>query len=155
MPCCATFSAVTTNWPPRCAASRRPLESPGLVGGRSAAGLSEKTGKPFSPPAISTADDRARQSPPPQRGRLADPPAEAGLDGVVLEGDAVRLVKPVPVDKLPGFAEGDVSVQDAGAQLAADWLEVADGMRVLDACAAPGQNPPSAGARPTGSDRGG
>lgn len=63
---------------------------------------------------------------------------EAGLDGVVLEGDAVRLVKPVPVDKLPGFAEGDVSVQDAGAQLAADWLEVADGMRVLDACAAPG-----------------
>lgn len=63
---------------------------------------------------------------------------EAGLEGVVLEGDAVRLVKPVPVDKLPGFAEGDVSVQDAGAQLAADWLEVADGMRVLDACAAPG-----------------
>lgn len=63
---------------------------------------------------------------------------EAGLEGVVLEGEAVRLVKPVPVDKLPGFAEGDVSVQDAGAQLAADWLEVADGMRVLDACAAPG-----------------
>ena len=63
---------------------------------------------------------------------------EAGLEGVVLEGDAVRLVKPVPVDKLPGFAEGDVSVQDAGAQLAADWLDVADGMRVLDACAAPG-----------------
>ena len=63
---------------------------------------------------------------------------EAGLEGVVLEGDAVRLVKPVPVDKLPGFAEGDVSVQDAGAQLAADWLEVAEGMRVLDACAAPG-----------------
>ncbi|WP_277060700.1 16S rRNA (cytosine(967)-C(5))-methyltransferase RsmB [Rivihabitans pingtungensis] len=63
---------------------------------------------------------------------------EAGLDGVVLEGDAVRLVKPVPVDKLPGFAEGDVSVQDAGAQLAADWLDVAEGMRVLDACAAPG-----------------
>lgn len=63
---------------------------------------------------------------------------EAGLEGVVLEGDAVRLVKPVPVDKLPGFAEGDVSVQDAGAQLAADWLDVAEGMRVLDACAAPG-----------------
>lgn len=63
---------------------------------------------------------------------------EAGLDGVVLEGEAVRLVKPVPVDKLPGFAEGDVSVQDAGAQLAADWLDVAEGMRVLDACAAPG-----------------
>ena len=51
---------------------------------------------------------------------------------------AITLTKPVPVDKLPGFAEGVVSVQDAGAQLAASWLEVKDGMRVLDACAAPG-----------------
>ncbi len=51
---------------------------------------------------------------------------------------AITLTKPVPVDKLPSFAEGVVSVQDAGAQLAASWLEVKDGMRVLDACAAPG-----------------
>jgi 16S rRNA (cytosine967-C5)-methyltransferase len=42
------------------------------------------------------------------------------------------------VDKLPGFGAGVVSVQDAGAQLAAPLLDVADGMRVLDACAAPG-----------------
>ncbi len=48
------------------------------------------------------------------------------------------LVRAVPVTQLPGFAEGVVSVQDAGAQLAAPLLEVADGMRVLDACAAPG-----------------
>jgi len=37
-----------------------------------------------------------------------------------------------------GFSAGDVSVQDAGAQLAVELLQVDDGMRVLDACAAPG-----------------
>ena len=42
------------------------------------------------------------------------------------------------VDKLPGFRDGLVSVQDAGAQYAAHFLDVQDGMRVLDACAAPG-----------------
>jgi 16S rRNA (cytosine967-C5)-methyltransferase len=51
---------------------------------------------------------------------------------------AVRLKTPVTVDKIPGFADGVVSVQDAGAQLAAQLLNVRDGMRVLDACAAPG-----------------
>ena len=51
---------------------------------------------------------------------------------------AVRLDTPMPVDRIPGFNEGVVSVQDAGAQLAAQWLGVRDGMRVLDACAAPG-----------------
>ncbi len=43
-----------------------------------------------------------------------------------------------PVTGLPGFAAGAFSVQDAGAQLAAPLLALADGMRVLDACAAPG-----------------
>jgi 16S rRNA (cytosine967-C5)-methyltransferase len=42
------------------------------------------------------------------------------------------------VSLLPGFAEGLVSVQDAGAQLAATLLNAGPGMRVLDACAAPG-----------------
>jgi 16S rRNA (cytosine967-C5)-methyltransferase len=51
---------------------------------------------------------------------------------------AVRLATPMPVDRIPGFAEGVVSVQDAGAQRAAQLLDVRDGMRVLDACAAPG-----------------
>lgn len=51
---------------------------------------------------------------------------------------ALTLVKPVPVHDLPGFAEGLVSVQDLGAQYAAGLLEVGTGMRVLDACAAPG-----------------
>jgi 16S rRNA (cytosine967-C5)-methyltransferase len=51
---------------------------------------------------------------------------------------ALLLEKPVGVDKLPEFFAGDVSVQDAGAQLAAPLLDVHDDMRVLDACAAPG-----------------
>ena len=51
---------------------------------------------------------------------------------------AVRLERPCGVDELAGFRDGDVSVQDAGAQHAARLLDVADGMRVLDACAAPG-----------------
>ncbi|WJF90137.1 16S rRNA (cytosine(967)-C(5))-methyltransferase RsmB [Paraburkholderia bonniea] len=51
---------------------------------------------------------------------------------------AVRLDTPMPVERIPGFNQGVVSVQDAGAQLAAQWLKVQDGMRVLDACAAPG-----------------
>jgi len=51
---------------------------------------------------------------------------------------AVRLERPIAVAQLPGFSEGIVSVQDAGAQLAAKLLDVRPGMRVLDACAAPG-----------------
>lgn len=50
----------------------------------------------------------------------------------------VQLDKPVPVDVLPGFSEGYVSVQDGAAQLAAGLLDLAPGQRVLDACAAPG-----------------
>jgi 16S rRNA (cytosine967-C5)-methyltransferase len=51
---------------------------------------------------------------------------------------AVRLAVPQPVESLPGFADGLVSVQDAAAQLAAGFLGLEPGQRVLDACAAPG-----------------
>jgi 16S rRNA (cytosine967-C5)-methyltransferase len=53
-------------------------------------------------------------------------------------GQGVRLGTPVPVDLLPGFADGAVSVQDGAAQLAAVLLDLSPGQRVLDACAAPG-----------------
>uniref|UniRef100_A0A4W5LT52 SAM-dependent MTase RsmB/NOP-type domain-containing protein n=1 Tax=Hucho hucho TaxID=62062 RepID=A0A4W5LT52_9TELE len=62
----------------------------------------------------------------------------SGRGAKVLGGAAVRLDVPCNVRDLPGFAEGQVSVQDFGAQQAALRLDVADGMRVLDACAAPG-----------------
>ncbi len=51
---------------------------------------------------------------------------------------AVIIEPPRPVHKIPGFADGLVSVQDAGSQLVADFLPLKDGDRVLDACAAPG-----------------
>jgi 16S rRNA (cytosine967-C5)-methyltransferase len=52
--------------------------------------------------------------------------------------DALCVSPALPVDRLPGFAEGHVSVQDPAAQLAAILLDAADGERILDACAAPG-----------------
>ncbi|MDQ9169243.1 16S rRNA (cytosine(967)-C(5))-methyltransferase RsmB [Oxalobacteraceae bacterium R-40] len=63
---------------------------------------------------------------------------EAGIQAVRVGPQAVRLARPVPVQQIPGFEEGMVSVQDAAAQLAAPLLDLAPGMRVLDACAAPG-----------------
>lgn len=63
---------------------------------------------------------------------------ENGIDARRIGPQAVRLARPVPVERIPGFAEGLASVQDAAAQLAAPLLDLADGMRVLDACAAPG-----------------
>ena len=60
------------------------------------------------------------------------------LSSRLVAPDALQLDKPVPVDRLPGFFDGMVSIQDAGAQYAARLLDVHDGMRVLDACAAPG-----------------
>jgi len=64
--------------------------------------------------------------------------AALGIDVRRIGEVAVRLSQPRGVDALPGFGEGEVSVQDAGAQLAAPLLDARDGMRVLDACAAPG-----------------
>ena len=63
---------------------------------------------------------------------------ERGLAGELMGAQAILLERPVPIEALPGFAAGEVSVQDVGAQLAAPFLDVRPGMRVLDACAAPG-----------------
>ncbi len=60
----------------------------------------------------------------------------AAVPGIV--PTAVVLLEPVGIDALPGFAEGRVSVQDAGAQVAAYLLDAQPGERILDACAAPG-----------------
>lgn len=65
---------------------------------------------------------------------------EAGIGARLLSDypAAILLDRPQPIDRLPGFSDGLVSVQDAGAQHAAPMLDVEEGMRVLDACAAPG-----------------
>jgi 16S rRNA (cytosine967-C5)-methyltransferase len=62
----------------------------------------------------------------------------AGIAAHHLGGTAIQLQHPLPVSKLPFFEEGWVSVQDAGAQWAAPLLDLQPGMRVLDACSAPG-----------------
>lgn len=63
---------------------------------------------------------------------------DAGLPAHQTGPDAVTLDRAVPVHSLPGFDDGQVSVQDAGAQWAARLLDAQPGERVLDACAAPG-----------------
>jgi 16S rRNA (cytosine967-C5)-methyltransferase len=62
----------------------------------------------------------------------------AGIAARPLGEQGLLLERPVGVGELPGFAAGEVSVQDAGAQRAAACLDLHDGQRVLDACAAPG-----------------
>ncbi|MBU6415554.1 MAG: 16S rRNA (cytosine(967)-C(5))-methyltransferase RsmB [Xanthomonadaceae bacterium] len=52
--------------------------------------------------------------------------------------DGVALASNTDVARLPGFVAGHFSVQDGAAQCAADFLDLHDGLRVLDACAAPG-----------------
>ena len=78
--------------------------------------------------------NRRRLTPEQYLARLA----EHGLSGERIGEQAVLLERPSPIETLPGFSAGEVSVQDAGAQLAAPLLDVQPGMRVLDACAAPG-----------------
>lgn len=50
----------------------------------------------------------------------------------------ITLGTPCPVEKLPGFNDGRVSIQDIAPQLAASLLDIKSGQHVLDACAAPG-----------------
>jgi 16S rRNA (cytosine967-C5)-methyltransferase len=70
-----------------------------------------------------------------QAGIAAEPIEE--IAGITLDS-ALLLREPVPVADLPGFYSGAVSVQDAGAQIAAVLLDPNPGERILDACAAPG-----------------
>ena len=61
-----------------------------------------------------------------------------GIEAQACGRSGIVLSSPRPPHQLPGLEEGHWSVQDAGAQIAAPLLGVCDGMRVLDACAAPG-----------------
>ncbi|GGZ83685.1 ribosomal RNA small subunit methyltransferase B [Ignatzschineria indica] len=66
--------------------------------------------------------------------------ANSGIEAVAHQfvESAIVLDQPVSVDQLPGFWEGEVSVQDASAQLAAQLLAPQSGEYLLDACSAPG-----------------
>ena len=62
----------------------------------------------------------------------------AGVTARPVGATGVIIDDPQPVMALPGFEAGTFAVQDLGAQLAAPLLDLEPGMRVLDACAAPG-----------------
>ena len=96
---------------------------------------------------------QAAQSAAPMALRVSDQYHDVAAYLQVLEGHGiaakavgeagVQLTKAVPVQLLPGFAQGHVSVQDAAAQLAAPLLlkglkKSNQALRLLDACAAPG-----------------
>ncbi len=61
-----------------------------------------------------------------------------GVEACAATPSAVTLSEAAPVVALPGFTEGDVSVQDEAAQQCTWLLASQNGERVLDACAAPG-----------------
>lgn len=88
------------------------------------------------PPPLWLRVNRRRSAPEAYREELA----QAGIEAQPVDGfaDALVLAERIAVRHLPGFEEGLVSIQDGAAQLAADYLELEDGQRVLDACAAPG-----------------
>ncbi|SFN30890.1 16S rRNA (cytosine967-C5)-methyltransferase [Formivibrio citricus] len=64
--------------------------------------------------------------------------SEEGIAATPRDENTLLLDHPVAVERLPRFFDGWASVQDPGAQLAARLLDLCDGQRVLDACAAPG-----------------
>ena len=64
--------------------------------------------------------------------------AAAGIEATLTGPQGLLLTQARPTRSVPGFDEGQVSVQDLGAQWAAPLLDLHEGMRVLDACAAPG-----------------
>jgi 16S rRNA (cytosine967-C5)-methyltransferase len=70
--------------------------------------------------------------------RYIDKLRDSGIAARRVGEYAIRLESPRRIELVPGFTSGEVSVQDAGAQRAAPLLDVAAGMQVLDACAAPG-----------------
>ena len=66
--------------------------------------------------------------------------AEEGIAASLCEHSpcGIRLDQPMDVALIPGFTEGEVSVQDEAAQIAALLLDAQPGERILDACSAPG-----------------
>ncbi|MCA0913376.1 16S rRNA (cytosine(967)-C(5))-methyltransferase RsmB [Marinobacter nauticus] len=66
--------------------------------------------------------------------------SEAGIEARATRfaPSGIQLQRPVPVDRLPWFEDGAVSVQDEAAQLCTTLMDLQPGQRVLDACAAPG-----------------
>lgn len=80
--------------------------------------------------------NRRRMSGAQYRARLAA--SGIAVANSMYDDEALLLADAVDVADLPGFADGDVSIQDAAAQLGARLVAPEPGERILDACAAPG-----------------
>lgn len=64
--------------------------------------------------------------------------AEIAADILPATDEGIILPIPIPIEAVPGFLAGQLSVQDGAAQLAAHLLNLKPNLRILDACAAPG-----------------
>lgn len=80
--------------------------------------------------------NRQQQSPEQLQEKLKEAGFTIGLEPSAPE--AISIEPAVSVEQIPGFSQGSCSVQDPAAQLAASLMALEPGMRVLDACAAPG-----------------
>ncbi len=89
-----------------------------------------------APAALVLRANRRRTTPAVLAERLLGAGHAASVHGWL--ADAVVLEDSTDVTHLPGYAQGEFSVQDGAAQLMPDLLDLRDGLRVLDACAAPG-----------------
>lgn len=88
------------------------------------------------PPPLTLRVNRLKQTREACLARLAEQDISATASPAC--DSAITLDHPIAVEAIPGFASGEVSVQDAAAQLAAGLLNLEKGHRVLDLCAAPG-----------------
>jgi len=61
-----------------------------------------------------------------------------GIDHQVISNTGIIIKNPLNISDIPGFLEGHISVQDFGAQIATELLDIGKGQKILDACAAPG-----------------
>ena len=75
-----------------------------------------------------------------ERARYLERLRECGIDANASSSVAsgILVTEPCAAKSLPGYVSGEVSVQDGAAQLAAGFMNLGTGLRVLDACAAPG-----------------
>jgi len=61
-----------------------------------------------------------------------------GLEHKIISNTGLIIKNPLNINDIPGFSEGNISVQDFGAQIATELLNIKKGQKILDACAAPG-----------------
>ncbi len=98
-----------------------------------ASGLEHGRGGPMCPPSgVNLKSGRTHGSAPTVQRQ------EQGVHIISETPSGILLTQPCDVESLPGFLQGEVSVQDGAAQLAAELLAPLPHQRVLDACAAPG-----------------